>query len=196
MTIKSRAALHVTQQPLALPHQHLLFSASVLRFVFASLKTARPSSSRQMLPLQSPTIPATSLSRHDGPSVSQPQDVASGGHPSSRPRTFAGTQNADVGQKGSHTNANAFCCHTRETIRKRRGRSSRRREGEQLELSVSSIIGPCTPVLITSSELGTDPDGDQQSPPRRRTLRPHSRNVSGFQIHNRVETHRSGREGL
>jgi hypothetical protein len=108
-----------------------------------------------MLPLQSPTILATPLSRRDRHSVSQRQAAASGGHSSSRPHAFAGTQNADLGQQESHTNADGFPCqcqnvnnrgHTHEersrgnigeTIWKRRGRSPRRRGVEKLELAVS-----------------------------------------------------------
>ncbi|KAH9953231.1 hypothetical protein BC827DRAFT_1273687 [Russula dissimulans] len=96
---------------------------------------------------------ATQLSRGDRPSVSQHQDVASGGHSSSRPRAFARTQNAGLGQQESHTNAGGLPCPCQnvnnrgrmheersegnigETIRKRRGRSPRRRGVGRLELA-------------------------------------------------------------
>lgn len=141
-----------SQQPEVLPRQRLLSQHQP--FALPS-QTARPSSSRQMLPLQSQTIPTTPLSRRDRPSVSQRQAVASGGHSSSCPRAFAGTQNADLGQQESYTNTDGFPCqcqnvndrgHTHEersrgnigeTIRKRRGRSPRRRGVEKLELAVS-----------------------------------------------------------
>jgi hypothetical protein len=115
------------------------------------LKTPQPSSSRQVLPLQPLTIPATQLSRRDRPSVSQPQGVTSSGHSSSRPRAFAGTQNEDLGRE-SHTNADGFPCQCQNvnnrgrthgeringTIRKRCGRSPQRRGNDERELAVSS----------------------------------------------------------
>ena len=137
-----------SQRPQVLPHQRLL---SQPQSFASSLQTAQLSSSRQMLPLQPPTIPTTRFSCRDRPSVGQPQDVTSGGHSNSRPHAFAGTQNGDLGQE-SHTNADGFLCQCQnvnnrgrthgerinETTRKRRGRSPRRRGLEQLELAVSS----------------------------------------------------------
>ena len=137
-----------SQRPQVLPHQHLL---SQPQSFASSLQTAQPSSSRQMLPLQPPMIPATRLSHHDRPSVSQPQDITSGGHSSSRPHAFAGTQNGNLGQE-TRTNADGFPCQCQNTNNrghmhgeringtkwKRRGRSPQRRGVEGLDLAVSS----------------------------------------------------------
>ena len=66
--------VNYSQEPQVLPRQCLLAQppSSTLRS-----QTAQPSFSRQMLPLQPPTIPAALLPRRDRPSVSQHQGVAS-----------------------------------------------------------------------------------------------------------------------
>ena len=92
--------MNYSQEPQVLPRQCLLAQppSSTPRS-----QTAQPSSSRQMLPLQPPATPTALLSRRDRPSVSQHQDVASGGH-STRPMS----SDADLGQPESHTNAAGF----------------------------------------------------------------------------------------
>lgn len=161
-----------------------------------SSQTAQPSSSPQMLSLQPSTTPAASQLHRDRPSAGQRQDVASGGHStpptsSSHPGPFARSQNADVGQLESHTNADGFPHQTVDNVDcaqgqgggntgqktwKRRGRSPRRRGAERLKLAVSSRlrkINTCIPLLIVS-ELGIGPEGNRQSPERGSTLWPHS----------------------
>ena len=101
-----------------------------------------------MLPLRPPTIPAALPSRRDRPSVSQYQDVVSGGH-STRPMS----SNADLGQLESHTNAAGFpgeiansldhtqgqrsTGNTGQRMWRRRGRSPQRRGTKSLQLTVS-----------------------------------------------------------
>jgi hypothetical protein len=115
----------------------------------SSSPTAGPSSSRQMLPLQPSTIPATLPSGRDRPSVNQHEEVVSGSH--SRHPT---SRNADLGQRESHTNAagipdrivNGLDDTQGQTSRgsagqrilRRRGRSPRRHGTEKLELAVSA----------------------------------------------------------
>jgi len=162
MMIKLRAALHITYDFLIwLIHLRLIgmkhsqwpqvlpcWSLHSQPQLFApSLQTARPSSSWPMLPLQSPMIPATPLSCRNRPSVSQHQDVTTGGHSSSCLHAFARTQNADVGQPESHTNTvnnhvygerNRSRGNIGDTIRKWCGWSPQCHAAEKLQLAVSS----------------------------------------------------------
>jgi hypothetical protein len=94
-----------SQPPQIVPHQRL----HVQPFT-TPLQTAQPSSSRQILPPQPPTISAALLSCRD--EVGQEQDVTPGGHSISIPPiscpygcSSAGSQNADRGQHQVHTTA-------------------------------------------------------------------------------------------
>jgi hypothetical protein len=140
-----------SQPPQIVPHQRL----HVQPFTTPS-QTAWPSSSRQILPPQSPMISAALLSCRDR--VGQEQDVTPGGHSRSIPAiscphgcSSAPSQNADRGQHQVHTTATGLpsqvsrdsdCAQgnrdsSSQKIRRRRGRSPRRRGAKENALAVS-----------------------------------------------------------
>lgn len=86
------------------------FSAPVLHIVFANRPAFVVSAD---VAFAATTIPAALRSHRDRPNVSQHQGLASIGHsmaPMSNPHSspFAGSQNADLSQLESHTNATGF----------------------------------------------------------------------------------------
>jgi hypothetical protein len=103
------------------------------------------------------------------------------------------SRTADLGQPESHTNAAGIPDqivngldgtggqtsrgNAGQRILKRRGRSPRRRGAEKLQLAVSSSLpGALNEFLYSCAdciELETGPNGNQESPTRGSTLRPH-----------------------
>jgi hypothetical protein len=138
-----------SQQPQVLPREPLLTQPQSFA---PSSQTTLPSSSRQTLPLQSPTIPAALPSYGDnGPSVSPHRDIASGGHST---RTMSSSDPRRNGQLESRTNVadnpgqivnsldrtqgQRSGGNDGQRIRKRRGRSPRHRGADKCRLDVSS----------------------------------------------------------